>query len=87
MGEKRFTYRWGNDIDYEQEIFYDNHKPIGFVEVVNKLNTQQATINDLEKQRDYWKNKAMTLLMQVRILTSRMTDKEVKEFNKELEDE
>ena len=57
------------------------------LEVTKKLNEQQATINDLEKQRDYWKNKAMTLLMQVRRLTSRMTDKEVKEFNKELEDD
>ena len=52
-----------------------------------QVDEQQATINDLEKQRDYWKNKAMTLLMQIRRLTSRMTDKEVKEFSKELEDE
>ena len=52
-----------------------------------QVDEQQSTINDLEKQRDYWKNKAMTLLMQVRRLTSRMTDKEVKEFNKELEDD
>ena len=35
----------------------------------------------------YWKRKAMMLLMQVRRLTPRMTDKEVIEFSKELEDE
>lgn len=35
---------------------------------------------------DYWKKQAMTLLMQVRRLTSRMTDQEVKEFSKELEE-
>ena len=35
----------------------------------------------------YWKRKAMTLLMQVRRLTPRMTDEEVMEFSKELDDE
>ena len=49
MNENRFTYRWGSDIDYEQEIFYDNHKPIGFVEVVALLNEQQSII-DKEKE-------------------------------------
>ena len=52
MSEKRFTYRWGSDIDYEQEIFYDNHKPIGFVEVVGKLNEQQATISALKEENE-----------------------------------
>ena len=46
----------------------------------------QGKIDVLCEERDYWKSKAMTLLMQVRRLTSRMTDKEVKEFNKELEE-
>ena len=41
----------------------------------------------LKEEKEYWESKAMTLLMQVRRLTSRMTDKEVKEFSKELEDE
>lgn len=41
----------------------------------------------LQEEKGYWESKAMTLLMQVRRLTSRMTDKEVKEFSKELEDE
>ena len=35
----------------------------------------------------YWKRKAMILLMQVRRLTPRMTDKEVREFAKELEED
>ena len=35
----------------------------------------------------YWKRKAMILLMQVRRLTPRMTDEEVMEFSKELDDE
>lgn len=48
---------------------------------------QQATISKLEEEKEYWKSKAMTLLMQVRRLTSRMTAKEVIEFGKELEDE
>lgn len=48
---------------------------------------QQATISKLEEEKGYWKSKAMTLLMQVRRLTSRMTAKEVIEFGKELEDE
>ena len=39
-----------------------------------------------KKEKQYWKSKAMTLLMQVRRLTPRMTDKEVIEFNKELEE-
>ena len=48
---------------------------------------QQVTISKLEEEKEYWKSKAMTLLMQVRRLTSRMTAKEVIEFSKELEDE
>lgn len=49
MSENRFTYRWGNDIDYEQEIFYDNHKPIGFVEVVGLLNKLYEENEQLRK--------------------------------------
>ena len=41
----------------------------------------------LKEEKGYWKGKAMTLLMQVRRLTPRMTDKEVIEFSKELENE
>ncbi len=52
-----------------------------------KLKEQQVTISKLEEEKEYWKSKAMTLLMQVRRLTSRMTAKEVIEFGKELEDE
>lgn len=48
---------------------------------------QQATIERLEEEKRYWKSKAMTLLMQVRRLTPRMSAKEVIAFSKELEDE
>ena len=41
----------------------------------------------LQEEKEYWESKAMTLLLQVRRLTSRMTDKEVEEFKKELEDD
>lgn len=57
------------------------------IDLEDLLNEQQATISQLEEEKGYWKNKAMTLLMQVRRLTPRMTDKEVIEFSKELDDE
>lgn len=60
---------------------------------IAKIGEQQAIIKRLEaeneqlnEEKEYWKSKAMTLLLQVRRLTSRMTDKEVKEFSKELEE-
>lgn len=56
-------------------------------ELADKVDEQQDTISKLEEEKGYWKSKAMTLLMQVRRLTPRMTDKEVMEFSKELEDE
>ena len=55
----------------------------------NLLNMDETIdyLNGLNNEKEYWKNKAMILLSQVRRLTSRMTDAEVKEFSKELEDE
>ena len=41
----------------------------------------------LKEEKGYWKGKAMTLFMQVRRLTPRMSAKEVIEFGKELDDE
>lgn len=64
-----------------------NDRYMNVKSVVDLLNEQQATISQLEEEKEYWKNKAMTLLMQVRRLTPRMTDKEVIEFSKELDDE
>jgi len=70
------TDDWGvidtdkDDIDYEEYV-YDEE------EVVELL-------NNLIGERDYWKKNAMTLLMQVRSLTPRMTDEEVRRFNQEL---
>lgn len=69
---------WMVDEDGEEELWNP--------QIVKILNKQQANISKLEEEKRYWKSKAMTLLMQVRRLTSRMTDKEVKEFNKELEE-
>ena len=61
------------------------------------MKKQLERITALEKENEqlqketvflaYWKRKAMILLMQVRRLTPRMTDKEVMEFSKELDDE
>jgi len=80
MSEKRFTRvefsngMWGvkdNNTEYEYP------SPIDLLDL----------LNELEEEKGYWKRKAMTLLMQVRRLTPRMTDKEVMEFSKELDDE
>lgn len=54
--------------------------------VFQLLNSLSEENEQLRQEKDYWKSKAMTLLMQIRRLTSRMTDEEVKEFSKELED-
>lgn len=80
MNEKRFT------LDDESRI-WDNGMPMTALDIVYILNKQQAIISKLEEEKGYWKSKAMTLLMQVRRLTPRMSAKEVIEFGKELEDE
>ena len=59
-------------------------------DVVELLNALYEENEQLKKETvflAYWKRKAMTLLMQVRRLTPRMTDVEVMEFSKELDDE
>ena len=85
MSEKRFVCI---DVGYGDDWYItDNGKRLSEMEIVNLLNKQQATISKLEEEKGYWKSKAMTLLMQVRRLTPRMTVKEVIEFGKELEDE
>ena len=89
MNEKQFTLKqWTEESLYFSDGEFSAHMSIGYIckKVEKKLNEQQATITELEEEKDYWKSKAMTLLMQVRRLTPRMTDKEVKEFNKELEE-
>ena len=83
MSEKRFVL-----IEDDLEpLILDNKETMSVNEVVDLLNKQQATIERLEEEKGYWKSKAMTLLMQVRRLTPRMSAKEVIEFGKELEDE
>lgn len=82
--KKRFVedsslLRFVVDTEQEKYLYLD--------EVIDLLNEQDEKIKELEKEKGYWKSKAMTLLMQVRRLTPRMTDKEVIEFSKELKDE
>jgi len=89
MSEKRFVLEIssfsGNHMKFLNIL--DNGKRLTSEDIVDLLNEQQATISKLEEEKGYWKSKAMILLMQVRRLTPRMTDKEVMEFSKELEDE
>jgi hypothetical protein len=83
-GENVFIKERGSDKSIHIKIIEGKYE---FVDFMKKVNEQQATISQLEEEKGYWKNKAMTLLMQVRRLTPRMTDKEVREFAKELDDE
>ena len=71
--------------DVETGNVYHYGSMSNFLGLIRLLNEQESTISQLEEEKEYWKSKAMTLLMQVRRLTPRMTDKEVKEFAKELE--
>lgn len=57
----RFTYRMNDDIDYEQEIFYDNGKAIGFVEVVNLLNAFNRDNDKLRIDKLKFENKSLDL--------------------------
>ena len=85
MSEKRF---WFVIDKGKLEYVQDNGtgEKITVTELEDLLNNLNDECKFLAKQKDYWKSKAMTLLMQVRRLTPRMTDKEVIEFNKELEE-
>lgn len=79
-------------------VVFDERKKRHYVgtDLEDLLNGQDKKIKELETENerlrkenfflDYWKKQAMTLLMQVRRLTSRMTDQEIKEFSKELEE-
>jgi hypothetical protein len=90
MSEKRFTLFGLDNETIKDDVTKECYWVIEYVQrkkLVDLLNEQQATISKLEEEKGYWKSKAMTLLMQVRRLTPRMTDKEVIEFGKELEDE
>ena len=57
------------------------------VREIDKLKEENEQLKKETVFLAYWKRKAMILLMQVRRLTPRMTDEEVIEFSKELEDE
>ena len=91
MSEKRFICGLGFPINSDDPIrirsdSVEDKDYYKFSDICNILNDQYSTINALKEEKEYWEGKAMTLLMQVRRLTSRMTDKEVEEFSKELED-
>ena len=95
MSEKRFVqceieYGFANTTNIKKiDGIFDmqEEKTYRIEQIVDVLNEQQNTIFKLEEEKGYWKSKAMRLLFQVRRLTPRMTDKEVIEFAKELEDE
>lgn len=100
MNEKQFRVM-SNEVKQLYCVESVDGEMFSIQEVVNLLNEQQAIIHrdetsiktmmsnmeKLEEEKGYWKSKAMTLLLQVRRLTPRMTDKEVIEFSKELNDE
>lgn len=80
---------WLCDFMNEQQSIIDEQK-IAIDEMITDYKNLKKENEQLRKENfflDYWKRKAMTLLMQVRRLTPRMTDEEVIEFSKELDDE
>ena len=80
---------WLCDFMNEQQSIIDEQK-IAIDEMITDYKNLEKENEQLRKENfflAYWKRKAMTLLMQVRRLTPRMTDEEVMEFSKELEDE
>lgn len=81
MNEKRFGLWRCNE--YKNGVVDNSTTPKTYFlddEVVDLL-------NNLDEEIDYWKHKALTLLMQVRRLTPRMSNKEIREFNKEISDD
>jgi len=101
MSEKRFKLIKEATLQYpicENEIQLSENQ---IVDLLNSqsdaLLYYDKLVSDLKKENEqlqketfflaYWKRKAMILLMQVRRLTPRMTEKEVREFAKELEED
>ena len=90
MTEKGFTFHITEF--NEVVITKENNGREFFIGDVNCVDTD--TINELvdllnkqEKEEEYWKKKAMTLLLQIRRLLPRMTDEEIKKYEKELDNE
>ena len=70
--------------------YYLTSKKMGCKDLFDEIERLTEENEQLQKETvflAYWKRKAMILLMQVRRLTPRMTDEEVMEFSKELDDE
>ena len=78
-------------VDLLNELNEENQRLKNDCSILVQSNQEYRKENEqLQKETvflAYWKRKAMILLMQVRRLTPRMTDEEVMEFSKELEDE
>ena len=99
MTEKRFIVETVEITDCKTDksriakVITDTHELCSYedlYELCDELNNLAEENEQLRKETvflAYWKRKAMILLMQVRRLTPRMTDKEVIEFSKELDDE
>lgn len=65
-----------NELEYIQD--FENHEDIPIERLEDLLNEQDKDIK-------YWKQNTMILLSQVRRLLPRMTEKEIMEYEKELE--
>ena len=86
---KRFVYGRAVAINSDDSLpcitdKEENKDYVKFIDVVDLLNSLNEDNEQLLKEKYYWKKQAMTLLMQVRRLTPRMTEKEIREFDKEL---
>ena len=57
-----------------------------YIEKLEKEIEELKTLEQEKEEKEFWKNKAMTLLFQVRRLTPRMTNDEIAIFTKELEE-
>lgn len=86
---KKMTYE--QVVDLLNELNEENQRLKNDCSILVQSNQEYRKENEqLQKETvflAYWKRKAMILLMQVRRLTPRMTDEEVMEFSKELDDE
>ena len=96
MGERDFEAELQEKDEIIMSLRLNEHLLNDKLEISRRnMSKQLERIKELEKENEqlqketvflaYWKRKAMILLMQVRRLTPRMTDKEVREFAKELE--
>ena len=79
MSEKRFTFEY-DDGQWGVPLFYDDGKKLCFDDVVDLLNEQQATIEQLQKSKDV---KEFSALFNQSIALKREI-KDLKEENEQL---